>query len=257
MVVKDVVNYLEKFGPGGSEEILLFGDIRQEVRGIAVCWMPTLEVISKAASMGCNLIICHENLTFPYNFYIFGQHLEKTLAWKANMERIKLLAVNNMSVIRAHAKLDKAYNIDWFREAMELKTVEDQNSRGSIVAIQETTLKELALHIKEKIGLNCIRVTGPMDARIRKVGIAVGGLGISVNMGFLQRLVDESVDVILTGEADEESLRFAEDSGVCFIETSHIVCESIGLAKFAEDLKRDFPDVKVEMVYAGIPWRYI
>ncbi|MGE5557628.1 MAG: Nif3-like dinuclear metal center hexameric protein [Bacillota bacterium] len=257
MTVKDIMRYLDKFGPKGPEEILLFGDINQEVSGIAVCWMPTLEVMEKAASEGCNLIICHENLTFPYNFYIFGRHLETTLAWKANRERLAFLARKNMAVIRAHATLDRAYIANRFYEAAGLGAADGAKRTGNIAAIGGISLEELALRLKEKLRLDRVRVTGNPDRIIKKAGVAPGGLGLSVNMSFLQGLVDEQVDCIITGEADEESLRFAEDSGVCFLETSHIACESMGLAEFKEDLQNDFPDLRVRMIDAGVPWRYV
>lgn len=257
MKVRDVFQYMDKFGYRGSEERILFGNADQEVSAIAVCWMPTIEVIKKAAEIGCNLIICHENLTFPYNFYTFGQHLENTIMWKSNMERLSLLIKHNISVIRGHATIDHAYIGRCFEEAIGMTEKDGAKKDGNITVIEKTTLEELARDIKRKVKLDTIRVTGDLKTEIQRVGFAIGGVGISVNMGALQKLVESYANVIITGEADEESLRFAVDSGVCVIETSHIAYEEIGLEKFAKDLGDEFNGIVVIMVYGGIPWTYI
>ena len=83
MTAANVAAYIESLviGPG-DEEGFKFGDSEATVRGVLVCWMCTLQAIQRAASEDCNMIVCHENMHYPYA--IFEPNLEKCLTWTVN-----------------------------------------------------------------------------------------------------------------------------------------------------------------------------
>ena len=44
-------------GMAGDELGFVFGNSDVEVRGVAVCWSPTLDVILQVEKLGCNMIL--------------------------------------------------------------------------------------------------------------------------------------------------------------------------------------------------------
>ena len=89
------------------------------------------------------------------------------------------------------------------------------------------------------------------------MGLPWGGLGLSVNVGFIQSLIVHHPDVLIAGESDEYAMRYALDAGVAMIETSHGVSEDPGLRNFADRLREAFPEVKVAFFECGSPWQAV
>ena len=67
LVARDVEAYLSTLNEAGrlnEEEGFLFGGPDDQVTGICTVWMATAPALELAAAEGCNLVICHEAVTF-------------------------------------------------------------------------------------------------------------------------------------------------------------------------------------------------
>ena len=98
---------IDSCGALGGDEGVLFGDREQEVTGIQVCWMASLDAIQHAGKAGDNLIIAHEDLYFPSWRPQNSTTPVDYLSWRVNQRRIGLLADHGISVIRVHGTLDR------------------------------------------------------------------------------------------------------------------------------------------------------
>ena len=56
---------------------------------------------------------------------------------------------------------------------------------------------------------------------VSRIGLPWGGLGLFVNVGYQQALVEQGCDLFIAGESDNYGFRFAQECGIPMIETSH------------------------------------
>ncbi|MGQ9732916.1 MAG: Nif3-like dinuclear metal center hexameric protein [Candidatus Zipacnadales bacterium] len=236
----------------GQEEGFRYGDPDIEVTGVLVCWMATVEAIETAAQKGCNLIVCHEELTFPYEFR--DSNAIRYLWWRPNARRLSLLGKHGITVYRAHGMLDRYCILDDFAEMLGLPKPIVREGYVRIHVIEPTALRDLAHHVKERVGLSHVRVCGDLDRKVSRVGCPWGGLGLSLNTAFMQSLLPHNPEVFIAGETDDYGMRFAIDCDIPLIETSHATSENPGLAHFARDLKHAFPHLRIFYYENPVPW---
>jgi len=253
MQAKEIGAFVESLSPGlGQEEGFRFGEPETEVTGVLVCWMATVDAILTAAEGGCNLVLCHEELTFPYEFRDSGAI--RYLWWRPNARRLALLGEHRMAVYRAHGMLDRYCILDDFGRFLGLPEPVVSEGYIRIYEVDPVTVRELAEQVKQRTGLPYVRVTGDLDQVVRRIGAPWGGLGLSLNTSFMQSLLAHDPDAFIAGETDDYGMRFAIDAGVPMIETSHATSENPGLEHFARDLKQQFPDLKVLFYANPAPW---
>jgi putative NIF3 family GTP cyclohydrolase 1 type 2 len=276
MRAREVMAWLEEREPEtGSEEGFKFGDPEAEVLGVFVCWMPTVAALERAIAEHCNLVISHETLFFPQSAPIDGER-----CWRTNRLRMQLMHQGDMVVYRAHGKLDRLCIFEEFASALGLGAVHAGEGFARVFSLPPTRLAALAERAKQVTGMATIRMTGDPERLVARVGLPWGGLGLFVNIGFMQRLVENGADVArppqggrhggpsdlatgICGETDEYAMRFAEDAGMALIETSHAACENLGLRRFSAMLReacpggrpRVCPGLKVIFHESGPGWR--
>ena len=250
----DVADFIESLTvkPGGDEGFK-FGDPQAVVSSVLVCWMCTLAAIEQAVQAGCNLIVCHEEMHYPYAAFAPG--LEKYLTWTVNRSRINELAAGEMVVYRAHGMLDRYCLLDDFAAQLGLGKPAVREEYYRIYDIEPRAVAELVEETKAAMGMDCVRVTGDLERIVRRVGLPWGGLGLSVNMGFIEGLLRHGADVLIAGESDEYAMFYCLDAGIPMIETSHTASENWGLAHFAEDLAAHFDGLKVVFYRCPVPWQ--
>lgn len=253
MTAGEVAAYVESLVERpGPEDRFLWGDAGQECTGVLVTWMATLEAIAEAATSGCNLIICHESLHFPYEHINPG--LEHYTTWTVNRLRLTALAKQDLVVYRSHNTLDRFCILRDFTDLLGLTEQiysSDNPYYLQVFAIPPCTLGDLAEEVKRRVGMPVIRVAGDPKQLVSKVACPWGGVGLSLNMSAIEAMIAAGADVLIAGECDEYAMRYALDAGVPMIETSHAGSENPGLKHFAEHLSRTFPDLNV--VYHEVP----
>jgi len=221
---------------------------------VLVSWMATLGAIEAAAERGCNLLLAHEELTYPSGGRGGGfEHL----AWRVNRLRLSALARHGITVYRAHGMLDRICILDDFGRALGLPEPGIRDGYVRIHEIEPITVRELAAQVKERMDLDAVRVTGDLDQQVSRIGLPWGGLGLNVNMSFVERLLDSGADGLIAGEMDDYAMRYVIDAGVPMIETSHAVSENIGLRNFCQTLRDKFPGLRVEFFDVGRGWKNV
>ena len=256
MKALDFKKYLERVSPNlGLEEGFLFGDPNVEVKGILVSWMATKGAIEKAISEDCNLMVVHEGLFYPYEFQR-DNNFEKYLTWSVNYARLKMLSEHDITVFRAHGTLDRLCILDDFAEALGLPEPTVKRGYIRIYDLPPITVEDLALDVKEKLNLNAVRIIGDPHRKINRIGLPWGGLGLSLNISFLESLLRYGPQLLIAGETDEYAMYYVLDADVNVIETGHSVSENIGLKRFVEKLRRDHPKIKIVFYECKKPWHF-
>ena len=250
MNARDITAYLDTRSPAtGQEEGFKFGDPTVAVTGVLVCWMATTDALEHAVRERCNLVICHETLFFPQSAAI-----EREMCWPSNRKKLELMSSGRLVLFRAHGALDRLCIYDDFAAALGLADVARGEGYYRIFQVPPVKVVDLAARVKAAVGMSHVRLAGKPDRLVSKIGLPWGGLGLFVNIAFMQDMVEAGAEAVVCGESDEYAMRFANDSGLELIETGHSVSESFGLRRFSRDLQAAFPKVPVIYHDNGPGW---
>ncbi|MHB1357400.1 MAG: hypothetical protein ACYCZF_15645, partial [Anaerolineae bacterium] len=118
----DIIAYIEALSghPLNSDESIQHGLGSEPVSKVLVTWMATAPSIEQAGKLGCQLVICHESLYFPYNAAIRADNPVGWELWPTNRQRRELLDSYNLTLLRAHGSLDEICIFDDFAALLNL-----------------------------------------------------------------------------------------------------------------------------------------
>ena len=249
---------------------LMIGDENMEITGIVTTFMATVDVINEAIRIGANMIITHEPTWFT------GADNEDWLSDDpVYLEKRKILLDNKIIVWRFHDHMhagtedgiyrgfDEEFGWEKYREIPDLD--DEKKWFGGTYDLPETTLEELALFFKDKLGMSVIRVVGDPRMTVKRVGVLVGGgsLGLGVENMPMIYMKEKNVDVCVCGDITEWTLsayvRDASQMGMkkAMIILGHERSEECGMKHLPDWLKSITGDIPVSFVDAGEPFTYI
>lgn len=213
------------------------GDPKSKLTGIAVCMFADMRTLKATVKKDCNFIITHEP--------VFYNHLDETYAFENDpvyQQKAKFIKDNNLVIFRFHDHIHKTEpdgiyegminKLDWKKFSV--------NSSPIYFQFAETSLVDFAKILKEKLGMNTIRIIGDPKMNFTKVGLAVGAPGGSSHIRLLR---NPEVEVLVAGEAPEwETYLYTNDAvaqgknkAVIFL--GHIKSEEAGMKYCAEWLQ--------------------
>jgi len=236
-----------------DDEGFRFGPRDVDITGVLMCFKPTLDAMQAAHEAHCNLIITHEELNFPPVYS--GARVKDQLTGTVTLLRMRRLLELGITVVRVHASLDELCVLHEFAKALGLgePTVHgDYWERTYDIA--PTTVRELALQVKQRLHMKTVRVAGDQGRTVRRVALPWGGVAISANPNCIQRLLTFDPDVLITGETEDIPMYAAVDADVPLIETGHSESECPGVRRLAALFAEAFPDVPVEFYQNPRPW---
>lgn len=218
---------------------LIAGDENKDVRTIATCFKLTAELIQKAMDQNVDMIIAHEP--------VFSKGERREEAHGVDLKKWQLLDKSGIAVYRFH---DHAHNTapDYihagFIEALDLK-IKHQFPRESLgvcrYELDETvTTRELGMRIKERLGVECVRIVGNDNYPLHTICLGLG----SVGQAQIDILFEPGCDVFITGEVGEvctdeyvrDACYFGENKSVLVL--GHYSSEFAGMKRLAEELNR-------------------
>lgn len=224
------------------------GDPDSETKGIAVCMFADMETLKKAVKLGCNFIITHEPT--------FYNHEDETSMYEQDdvyKEKLKFINDHNLVIFRFHDHIHRTKPDGIYVGMINKLKWKDyaQNERGTHFIIPETNLNDFASDIKQKLGLETVRVIGKPGMKFTKVGLAVGAPGGQTHIKMLSQ---PDVEVMVAGEAPEwESYLYANDAvslgknkAVIFL--GHIKSEEAGMEYCAEWLREFVIDTPIHFI---------
>ena len=253
-----IISYVESLSghPLNRDEGVQHGSADRTISGVTVCWMATPEAIRATGSRGHDLLVGHESLYYPYDVINSPNPPASWEGWPVNRQRRELLTQHDLTFLRVHGSLDEICIFDDFVARLGLATSVYADGLVKVFEIEPCTLGELVERVKARMGMPALRVSAArgMDQVVHRVGLPWGGLGLIVNVGYQQRLIEQGCDVFIAGESDNYGFRFAAECGIPMIETSHELSENDGLQRFTRMLSHEFPNVRCRFFENACAW---
>ncbi len=257
---RDIIEYLTtpKLDMPDTVDGLLYGSPDETVTGIGTTHVATQETVERARAMGINFLITHEGIFFMHR----GSHpgIESDPVWQ---DKDRAIRESGVSIFRNHDHIHR-YQPDLVTigllERLGWEGYETtRHPAMSIAEIPEITVRALAEHIKERLGLRALRFIGEDTQSIRRIALFVGYRG----NGAMPLMLRDSVDAVLYGEGFEwetpEYFRDAVWQGkrkALFV-LGHAESEMPGMEALARRLQERFPDVPVRFLEQECTFRIL
>jgi putative NIF3 family GTP cyclohydrolase 1 type 2 len=226
------------------------GDPDTPVTGIATTMMATYDVLVRAAAEGKNLIITHEPT--------FYSHLDGTADFEKEHDAVW---AEKERFIREHHLVIWRFHDHWHRHrpdgiltgvvrALQWQKFQNATDPG-LFTVPEMTLGQLAAQMKQRLGIQTVRVVGDPMMKLTKVGLLPGAGGSQSHRRVLQ---SDAVEALAIGEVPEwETIEYVADAAAegkrkALILLGHIPSEQPGMEDCAQWLKTFVTEVPVGFV---------
>lgn len=232
------------------------GDPETRVTGIATTMMATYDVLVRSAAKGKNLIITHEPTFYSHLDRTDGLAKEQDAVWA---EKERFIKEHKLVVWRFHDHwhLHRPDGImTGVVRALQWQKFQSP-SDPRLFVLPETTVTKLAEQMKQRLGIQVLRVVGNPQLKVTKVGLAPGASGAQRHREMLQR---DSVEVLAIGEVPEwETIEYVSDAvsegkNKALILLGHIPSEQPGMEDCAGWLKTFVKEVPVEFIPTREPF---
>lgn len=249
--VRDVIAALT--APAGKLEQtvdgLLFGDPETYVTGIVTAFMPSQRVLEEARAAGANLVIAHEGPFFSHHA-AFARSLGDDPVWLAKKT---FILEAGLALYRLHDHIHR-YNPDGIAEGLVealdwARFTVRHLPAAAIIEREVTTVRAVAMELKQRLGLPVIRVAGNLESSCRRIGLLVGNRGGGANA--IPLFERERLDLVVCGEGPEwETPEYARDAARqgrarAVIVIGHAESEAAGMRLLARRLAAAFPHIPV------------
>ncbi len=234
-----------------TEDLFLFGEPNLYVLGIAVAWIPTMDLINEAARSNLNLFITHEPAFYP--------GFENTASTQALIARKQeLLTKNGITLLRCHDTWDRmpGYGIvDSWASFLGFESLpRPAESFYRICLIDNLTVTEIAQRVAKKItplGQNSVLIFGDAKRRIRRMALGTGAITRLPDMHELEAdllLVSDDGMNYWTGG------HWSADLEIPLLVVNHAVSELPGMQALASYLQEKYPSTPVK--YLPVNYRF-
>ncbi|TFE25369.1 Nif3-like dinuclear metal center hexameric protein [Cohnella luojiensis] len=262
IIIKDIIDALTT--PIGvvpdSVDQLLFGNPRSIVKGIAVTFMATQQVLEKASRLGTNLIITHEGVF--YSHYHSKSALVEDPVYDAKK---RFIADSDLAIFRFHDGIHR-HRPDGIMEGLLRSLgweafVTEHLPAASVVNLPISTVGEVAEHVKKRLGIETLRAVGDLSMACRRIGLLAGYRGGGeLAIPLFER---HKLDLILYGEGPEwETPEYARDAvdlglGKALLVLGHLESEQPGMKLLADRLRSLFPVIPVHFLTVDPVFRIV
>jgi putative NIF3 family GTP cyclohydrolase 1 type 2 len=236
---------------GQSVDTLKSGNRDTRVKGIVTTMFATIDVIQKAIALNANFIIAHEPT--------FYNHLDDT-SWLTNdavyQYKADLLKKNDVAIWRNHDYIHRLVSdgvmagvldqLEWTKYAV----ARDSN----VLELPDTTLGELIIQLKRKLGISTVRYIGTLTESCKKILLMPGASGGRSQISAISKV---KPDVVVCGEISEwetaEYVRDARAKGdqLGLVILGHVASEEPGSAFLAQWLNERITEIKTTHIPAG------
>ena len=232
--IYDLINTVAPFDTQWEEDNsgLLVGSTDQDVSAVLFALDVTGPVIDEACALGAQLIITHHPLMFEPVRSLTEETYEGRL--------VRRLVRENISLIAAHTNLDRAAGgtNDTLAALCGLSEVAGEGYYRAGSLPEPVAVRTFASSLSENLRTT-VRVMGPEDRIIRRVGLCSGSGGSE-----WRRAAEDGCDAFVTGEIRHHIALALADAGVVTLECGHFATEEPGIAALAEALQNTLNHVE-------------
>ncbi|RLB93193.1 MAG: Nif3-like dinuclear metal center hexameric protein [Deltaproteobacteria bacterium] len=267
LTVKKLIDIINGFAPFDLAEDwdnsgLQAGDPDGTIQKIMVSLDVSMAVMEAACDWGADLVLSHHPLQMtPVKSIDFN---------KMPGSAIGLAAREHISILSAHTNLDKAADglNDYFAEIMgidcdeslcpdsimsDLNKADSDKSKEKLQGIGRIgdlksvlSLQNLALHVKERLGLEHLRVIGNLDLQVTRAAICTGSGGSLIDC-----FLGSSADVYITGDVKYHEARQVEMNHKGLIDVGHFASEVIVVDLLESSLAQALASVGYDIKIQG------
>ena len=237
MTVKELYDMIDRIAlfstqMEGDNSGFLVGSAAQEVTGILFALDVTEPVIEEAAALSAQLIVTHHPLMFDPLRTLTDDNYEARL--------IRRLAREDISLIAAHTCLDRAPGgvNDTLAELCGLTEVTGEGFFRCGLLPAPLSVWEYAEQLKAALRTE-VRLMGPGDAVIRKVGLCSGSGGSE-----WPAAAETGCDAFVSGEIKHHFGLAMAGSGIVGLECGHFATEEPGIRALASALQKELNTIE-------------
>jgi putative NIF3 family GTP cyclohydrolase 1 type 2 len=245
-----------KVGPNTNDTIKC-GNPKDELRGIACMFLASRAALDAAVQAGANLVITHEPTFYNHNDdtgWLKGDPVYE--AKRQFLEQHKLV-VWRLHDLPHMARPDMI--VTGMAQALEFAGPTDPE-HPSHFPIAPRSLRELARHCEEKLGIRGVRFAGDPDMPCARVALRVGSPG---GRPQTESLMTPGVDVVITGESPEwETCEYVRDAAAAgqrkgLIVLGHANSEEAGVRWITGWIRGIVTEVPVTHIVTGDPFTFL
>lgn len=237
--VQDICNYINSFAPFATAAEwdnagLLIGEGTATVSGIVTALDATVDIITEAETLGCNLIVTHHPIIFDA--------IKSVLAGSAVYEAAR----RGISIISAHTNLDLAGECGVNTElakALGLQGVAKlcSDEFGLLGSLEQSlTPEQLADRLTDTLGL--APRYNPTGGAITRVGIC-GGSGAELATIAVSEGV--AIDAFITADVKHHEFIEAARLGITLYDAGHYATEQVVIPALTRRLAHQFPTLRI------------
>ena len=250
MRCKEITNIIEETFPLSAalsfDHVgLQAGRVDKEVKKIYIGLDATTEVIDHAVEYGADMIITHHPLIFS--------PLETVTDKDFIGRRVVKMIQNDISYYAMHTNFDVIRMADMAAEIFELEDIRvlettihagdhDEMGIGKIGTLkEEITLEECAVMVKERLGLDGVKLSGDKNSVVRTFAICPGSGKDSIDSA-----IEKGADVLVAGDMGHHSAVDALERGLSIIDAGHYGTEYIFIEDMRKFIENKFPHIEVK-----------
>ena len=265
MTIQEVINRILAYHPQlpqGQETCDGFksGKPQEECTGIVTSVQASVDVIRKTAEAGANLLIVHEPTFYTHmdaTDWLEGDPVYE--AKKALLEQTGIAVWRDHDHIHTH-KPDGIMT-GFAAEMGWTEYVEQDKGFHFSFLLPDTTARQIALEMKQKLGLNAVRFIGNGDIPVSRV--AMVGHIIGRQEEVTKRIREENIDVAIALESlDWTTNSYIRDAGQfgmprALILAGHINTEELGMKWAVNWLHQLVPELPVQFIASADLYQYV
>ena len=251
MKCKEITNIIEETFPLSAalsfDHVgLQAGREDKEVGKIYIALDATSEVIEHAVKYGADMIITHHPLIFsPLQTVTDNDFIGK---------RVVKMIQNDISYYAMHTNYDVVRMADMAAEIFELEDVKvlettiPENEDGKEMGIgkignlkEELTLEKCALMVKERLGLDGVKISGNKDSVVKTFAICPGSGKDAVDSA-----IEKGADVLVAGDMGHHTAVDALERDLSIIDAGHYGTEYIFIEDMKKFIEKTFPHIEVK-----------
>lgn len=248
MTVENILELLQSVAPFETQEEwdnsgLLVGSPRQEVASVLFALDATERVIDEAAALGASLIVTHHPLMLHGRRRLTDEDYEGRI--------VSRLIRENISLIAAHTNLDQAAGgiNDMLCALCGLDGGAGEGFFRCGTLAEPVPAETFAWMLEDSLG-DSVRLMGPKDTMIRRVGLCSGG-----GSEFWEAAEKAGCDAFIAGEIRHHHALAMADAGIVAFECGHFATEEPGIRALAEALQNCLNEVEwnVRVFVSNVP----
>lgn len=221
-----------------------FGNLDKEISKIMVALEPSEVVINQALESKVDVLITHHPMIFkPVGSLSYDSLIGRKITKLAQSNIVSFSMHTNMDVAVMALKSAQILGLADVKH-LEITYIDETSNEvygfGSMGYLdKKLSMMQCVDLVKEKLNIDNLRVIGDMTKTIKKIAILPGS-----GKSFINNVLKENVDVLITGDIDYHSASDAVDMGVSIIDAGHFETEYFFVEYMEEFLNNVFNETQ-------------